>query len=365
MLLDGKKYAESKISELRERVSKLHKVPTLAIIQVAGDRASDTYVQNKLKRCLEVGIKPKLCYFLPNVSEERVADKIRELNMDKDVTGILLQLPLPEHLDEYYLTNLIDPKKDVDGFTETNAGKLALGQPDLVPCTAKGVIDLLDFYNIELEGKDVLIINRSNIVGKPLAQLFLQRNSTVTIAHSKTEHLKDKVKQADIVVTGVGIPNFLRYDDFSEGTTIVDISINFVEGRMCGDIKKTSYGYLSTVGNLTPVPGGIGQTTVIALLENVVQIAESDDFVLKYFPRPAASKDINSDYFVIDGSDCPLLPLKYETNVISSTSESSTKITGDNIDLNVSGVSTKTTRNDTVNALSEALFTYVDGDFKK
>lgn len=285
MLLDGKKYAEAKIVDLKSRVKDLAVKPTLAIIQVSGDPASDKYVQNKLKRCSEIGIISKLFYCAPDIKQSQIEETIKKLNKDPGTTGIILQLPLPDHLDEHYLTNLIDPKKDVDGFTETNAGKLALGQQDLVPCTAKGVIDLLDFYNIELEGKDVLIINRSNIVGKPLAQLFLQRNSTVTIAHSKTEHLKDKVKQADIVVTGVGIPNFLRYDDFSEGTTIVDISINFVEGRMCGDIKKTSYGYLSTIGNLTPVPGGIGQTTVIALLENVIQIAEFDDFVLKYFPQ--------------------------------------------------------------------------------
>ena len=276
MLLDGKKYAEAKLPELKERVSKLEKEPRLAILQVFGDDASDRYVQNKLKRCKEVGIDTRLFYISPLVEQERIADKIRELNADPNITGIILQLPLPEHLDEHYLTNLIDPKKDVDGFTETNTGKLSLGQPGLIPCTAKGVIDLLDFYDISLEGKDVLIINRSNIVGKPLAQLFLRRNATVTIAHSKTEHLKEKVKQADIVVTGVGIPNFLRYDDFEPGTVVIDVSINFVDGRMVGDVKKSSYGYLQTLGGLTPVPGGVGQCTVIALMENVIKIAEEE-----------------------------------------------------------------------------------------
>ncbi len=276
MLLDGKKYVEAKLPELKERVSKLEKTPKLAIIQVSGDDASDRYVQNKLKRCIEVGITPMLYYCAPTIKQQQLADKIKELNEDPTVTGIILQLPLPEHLDEHYLTNLIDPKKDVDGFTEINAGKLSLGQPGLVPCTAKGVIDLLDFYEIPLEGKDVLIINRSNIVGKPLAQLFLRRNATVTIAHSKTEHLKEKVKQADIVVTGVGIPKFLRYDDFKKGTTIIDVSINFAQGKMCGDIKKTSEDYLARVGHLTPVPGGVGQCTVIALMENVLQIAETE-----------------------------------------------------------------------------------------
>lgn len=276
MLLDGKKYAEAKLPELKERVSKLEKEPRLAILQVFGDDASDRYVQNKLKRCREVGIDTRLFYISPMVEQERIADKIRELNEDPTITGIILQLPLPDHLDEHYLTNLINPKKDVDGFTEINTGKLSLGQPGLVPCTAKGVIDLLDFYDIPLEGKDVLIINRSNIVGKPLAQLFLRRNATVTIAHSKTEHLKEKIIKADIVVTGVGIPNFLRYDDFKKGTTIIDVSINFVQGKMCGDIKKTSCDYLSRVGHLTPVPGGVGQCTVIALMENLIQIAEEE-----------------------------------------------------------------------------------------
>lgn len=276
MLLDGKKYAEAKLQGIKERVSRLDEPPKLAIIQVMGDSASDRYVQNKLKRCSEVGITTMLYYCSPTIEQYRLEDKIKELNEDPTITGILLQLPLPDHLDEYHLTNLINPKKDIDGFTEVNAGKLSLGQPGLIPCTAKGVIDLLDFYDIPLEGKDVLIINRSNIVGKPLAQLFLRRNATVTVAHSKTEHLKEKVKRADIVVTGVGIPNFLRYDDFKPGTTIIDVSINFVKEKMCGDINGTSYGYLSTYGNLTPVPGGVGQTTVIALLENLLQIAEEE-----------------------------------------------------------------------------------------
>lgn len=276
MLLDGKKYAEAKIVDLKSRVKDLAVKPTLAIIQVSGDPASDKYVQNKLKRCSEIGIIPKLFYCAPDIKQSQIEETIKKLNKDPGITGIILQLPLPDHLDEHYLTNLIDPKKDVDGFTETNTGKLSLGQPCLIPCTPKGIIDLLDFYDIPMEGKDVLIINRSNIVGKPLAQLFLKRNATVTVAHSKTRNLKQKLKQADIIVTGVGIPNFLRYDDFPQGATIIDVSINFVHGKMCGDVNKNSYDYLQTVGNLTPVPGGVGQSTVIALMENVVKLAEEE-----------------------------------------------------------------------------------------
>lgn len=276
MLLDGKKYAEAKIVDLKSRVKDLAVKPSLAIIQVSGDPASDKYVQNKLKRCSEIGIIPKLFYCAPDIKQSQIEETIKKLNKDPGITGIILQLPLPDHLDEHYLTNLIDPKKDVDGFTETNTGKLSLGQPCLIPCTPKGIIDLLDFYDIPMEGKDVLIINRSNIVGKPLAQLFLKRNATVTVAHSKTRNLKQKLKQADIIVTGVGIPNFLRYDDFPQGATIIDVSINFVHGKMCGDVNKNSYDYLQTVGNLTPVPGGVGQSTVIALMENVVKLAEEE-----------------------------------------------------------------------------------------
>lgn len=276
MLLDGKKYAEAKIVDLKSRVENLAVKPSLAIIQVSGDPASDKYVQNKLKRCSEIGIIPKLFYCAPDIKQSQIEETIKKLNKDPGITGIILQLPLPDHLDEHYLTNLIDPKKDVDGFTETNTGKLSLGQPCLIPCTPKGIIDLLDFYDIPMEGKDVLIINRSNIVGKPLAQLFLKRNATVTVAHSKTQNLKQKLKRADIIVTGVGIPNFLRYDDFPQGATIIDVSINFVHGKMCGDVNKSSYDYLEKIGNLTPVPGGVGQSTVIALMENVVKLAEEE-----------------------------------------------------------------------------------------
>ena len=276
MLLDGKKYAEAKIVDLKSRVKDLAVKPLLAIIQVSGDPASDKYVQNKLKRCSEIGIIPKLFYCAPDIKQSQIEETIKKLNKDPGITGIILQLPLPDHLDEHYLTNLIDPKKDVDGFTETNTGKLSLGQPCLIPCTPKGIIDLLDFYDIPIEGKDVLIINRSNIVGKPLAQLFLKRNATVTVAHSKTRNLKQKLRRADIIVTGVGIPNFLRYDDFPQGATIIDVSINFVRGKMCGDVNKSSYDYLEKICNLTPVPGGVGQSTVIALMENVVKLAEEE-----------------------------------------------------------------------------------------
>ena len=257
MLLEGKPCVEKKLKELKTKVLKMEKKPMLAILHVVGDEASDIYINNKFKRCIEIGVIPKLFYFLDSASQESIADKIRELNADDDVTGIILQLPLPDHMDPRYLTNLIDPRKDVDGFTELNAGRLFLGMDGLVSCTPKGIIELLDFYDISLEGKDALIINRSNIVGKPLAHLFMQRNATVTIAHSKTENLMEKIKQADVVVTAVGIPNFLSKDNFKDGATIIDVSMNRLDGKLCGDVRKEDYMELMVRCNLTPVPGGV------------------------------------------------------------------------------------------------------------
>jgi methylenetetrahydrofolate dehydrogenase (NADP+)/methenyltetrahydrofolate cyclohydrolase len=258
-------------------VSRLYRPPSLAIIQVEGNPASDKYVSNKLKRCAEVGVEAELYLFGISTSTQTIANKIKMLNADDGVDGILLQLPLPDHLNEEYLTNLIDPKKDVDGFTTHNTGALSLNVDGNIPCTPKGVIDLLKFYKIPIASKDVLIINRSNIVGKPLAQLMLRENATVTIAHSGTKNLKEKIKAADIVVTGVGIPDFLYDEDFSDDTIIIDISINFKNGKMCGDVHKEDYEDLATRCHITPVPGGIGLTTVMSLIDNLILIRENID----------------------------------------------------------------------------------------
>ena len=274
MILDGKKFAECKIEELKNRVQKLEKTPRLAIIQVVGNPASDKYVANKMKRCSEVGIKCDV-YKLPQLVTTIALGKLIEmLNDDNDIDGILLQLPLPQHLDELYLTNLIKPEKDVDGFTISNTGKLSVGVDGFVSCTPKGIIDLLKFYDIPMKHKDVLIINRSNIVGKPLAQLFLKEDATVTIAHSKTLGIKEKIWKSDIVVTAVGIPDFIDEKDFKNGTTIIDVSINFKDGKMCGDISREDVEKLKHRCNITPVPGGVGQTTVISLLDNVISTLE-------------------------------------------------------------------------------------------
>lgn len=278
MILDGRKVVESKIEDLKLRVRKLNHKPTLAIVRVGEDFASGKYVANKINKCGEVGINSKVIHLPEDTTNETVARMINKLNLDDSITGILLQLPLPKTLNEEYLTSLIFRNKDVDGFTERNAGRLMLGQKGIVPCTPSGIIEMLKYYNISLEGKDVLIINRSNIVGKPLAMLMLQENATVTIAHSKTKDLKDKIKRADIIVTAVGKANFLNANDFRKDQTVIDVSINFDEnGKMCGDIKKSDYEKLNGMQvNYSIVPGGAGVCTVIALIENTIQIAEGN-----------------------------------------------------------------------------------------
>lgn len=277
MILDARQYVKYKIEELNLRVHKLDRKPKLIIIRVGNDYASGKYVANKIKKCEEVGIESEVIQFEEYVTQDVVKHKIKSLNSNAWVTGILLQLPLPKHLDEEELTAVISPEKDVDGFTKENMGKLVLGQEGNVACTPRGVISLLKHYGIEMEGKDVLIINRSNIVGKPLAQLFLNENSTVTIAHSKTKQLKFKMMNSDIIVTAVGKPNFIKHEDLMVGQTIVDVSINFnEEGKMCGDVCKDDYEKIinDLHCNLTPVPNGVGQMTVIELIEQTIEIAE-------------------------------------------------------------------------------------------
>ena len=276
-LLDARQLVEKKVEELKQRINRLNKKPSLVIIRIGEDFASGKYVANKIKKCEEVGIESKIIHLEENISQQIVEKTILDLNKDEKVTGILFRLPIPKHLDEEYLTNLIEDEKDVDGFTIGNMGKLSLGLDGNVACTPRGIITLLKEFKIDIEGKDVLIINRSNIVGKPLVQLFLKENATVTIAHSKTKNLKEKIKLSDIVVTAVGRSNFLEASDFSDNTTIIDVSINFDElGKMCGDVKKDDYDILVNKKqcNLTPVPNGVGQMTVIELIEQTIEIAE-------------------------------------------------------------------------------------------
>ena len=280
MLLDARPYREEKIKELKERVSKLPYNPRLVLIRVGDDPASKKYVNNKIKMCEEVGVISTVEEFPVDVTQEYLEKQIELYNNIGSVTGILVQLPLPEHIDESRILSLISPEKEVDGFCNMNLGKLVRGEEAPIACTPKGIINLLKYYNIEIEGKDVLIINRSNIVGKPLAMLFLRENATPTLAHSKTKSLYSKVAAADIVVTAVGKEEMFDYTDFSPNTTIVDVSINVnKDGKLCGDVCKGDYQELIDMGcNITPVPNGVGVTTVLALIEQVIEMKERQQF---------------------------------------------------------------------------------------
>lgn len=277
MILDTREMVLTKIQELKLEIDSLEKKPTLIIIKVGNNEASAKYVNNKIKRCKEVGIRSFVVQLEETITKQKLEEVISKLNKDNNTDAILLQLPLPKHLDERYFVNLIKPEKDVDGFSYSNLGKLVAGEETNIACTPKGIIDILKYNNIEIEGKDVLIINRSNIVGKPLAHLFLKENATVTIAHSKTKNLKNKIREYDIVVTAVGKANMFTAKDFKKGQTIIDVSINFDEnGKMCGDVKKNDYDEIVKKGiNITPVPNGVGQTTVLALIEQTVKIVKN------------------------------------------------------------------------------------------
>lgn len=279
-MLYAKPYAESKIEELKIRVEKLNKTPKLVVLNVEGDMASERYIRNKNRRCDEVGIKHETIVFPNNVSQEVVENKIKELNLDDSVTGVLLQLPLPKHLDEFYLTNLIDVEKDVDGFCIENTGLLALGRPNIISCTPRGCVDLLKYYGIELKGKTCLVINSSCIVGKPLANLLLIEKATPIVAHIHTQNLKEMIKQVDIIFTATGNLKFLHANDFLPNQIVVDIAINFNDetGKLEGDVDKSSYSLMEEKGiYYTPVPGSIGVMTVLSLITNIVEVAEKKE----------------------------------------------------------------------------------------
>ena len=277
-LLDGKKLAEGIKKELKERIDGLGITPRLAVILVGENPSSKIYVSGKERDCREVGIDFRLFHFPEGTREEDLVKTINELNADPSVHGIIIQLPLPPPLNANRLLQHINPAKDVDGLHPLNVGRLWLGQydfeRDLLPCTPKGIIKLLEHYSISLSGKHAVIVNRSNLVGKPLAKLMLDRDATVTICHSKTTSLASKMKEADILVTAVGRrPNFVvGPDEVKEGAVVVDAGMNYVEGKLMGDVdfdrvkEKVSY--------ITPVPGGVAPMTRAMLLQNVVLVAE-------------------------------------------------------------------------------------------
>lgn len=253
--------------------------PVLQIIRVGNDQASKKYVDNKIKMCGEVGITSQVTHFSEYTPKAKLLEYIYDVNKSNFIDACLIQLPLPLHpSDSDDVLNALHPSKDVDGFSEENLGKLISGKPSIQACTPKGVISLLKYYGIEIAGKNVVIINRSVIVGKPLSLLLLKEDATVTVCHSKTENLQEHIDKSDIVITAVGLAGVFTADNFrnSKCKTIVDISINMNEdGKLCGDIEKKDYYKILDMGiSLTPVPGGIGPMTVLSLIKNTCEIKE-------------------------------------------------------------------------------------------
>ena len=266
-LLDGKKVKEKILKDLKSEVSKLDRPLGLVVIQVGDDLASSVYVRQKEKMAELLGYSFRHIKLPADVTEKDLLIEINNLNNDDLVDGILVQMPIPKHLDQKIIQNAINPYKDVDGLTDVNMGKLVHGEEALVPCTPKGIMSLLKFYKIDVLGKNVVIVGRSDLVGKPLASLMINSHATVTLCHSRSKDLAKITKKADILVTAIGKPKLIGRDYVKRGTVVVDVGINrLTDGTLCGDVnfeevkEKVSY--------ITPVPGGVGQMTVAELGEN-------------------------------------------------------------------------------------------------
>lgn len=273
-ILDGKLMAEELTRDQARRVAEMTAkgvVPGLAVVLVGEDPASQIYVRNKGIACETVGMHSKTIRLPQSTSQDEVIAVIDELNTDAAIHGILVQLPLPRHLDEAAVLARILPQKDVDGFHISNAGKLFSGQTGVVPCTPKGIIHMLKQGGVDLAGKDAVVIGRSNIVGKPAAMLLLNENCTVTICHSRTHNLKEHCRRADILVAAIGKPRFVTADMVKPGAAVVDVGINRVDGKVVGDVDYEAVSEVA--GYITPVPGGVGKLTISMLIENTLEAA--------------------------------------------------------------------------------------------
>lgn len=272
-LIDGKKISSEIKDELKIKCGELSKkgiVPALAVIQVGNNPASTVYVNNKKKACEAVGIKSISYTPDESITEEELLSLIDSLNENDEVNGILVQLPLPKHIDENKVIERISPKKDVDGFHPISVGNLSIGRKGFVSCTPAGIIELLKRSDIEISGKECVIVGRSNIVGKPMALLMLRENATVTIAHSKTKNLKEVCKRADILIAAIGRPKFINSEYVKDGAAVIDVGINRDENnKLCGDVDFDDV--KDRVSAITPVPGGVGPMTIAMLLKNCVE----------------------------------------------------------------------------------------------
>ena len=269
-IIDGKKISAQVKDECRERVAAEGLDVTLAVIQVGNDPASAVYVGNKKKACEYTGMH-SLSYELPEeTTEEELLALVEKLNQDEKVHGILVQLPLPRHIDEDKVIETISPKKDVDGFHPQSVGALSIGQPGFVSCTPAGVIQLLKRSGVEMDGRECVIVGRSNIVGKPMAMLMLRENATVTVCHSHTKDLKEVTKRADILIVAIGKPKFITREYVKEGAVVIDVGIHRnEEGKLCGDVDFDDVE--PVVSAITPVPGGVGPMTIAMLMNNCVE----------------------------------------------------------------------------------------------
>ena len=274
-ILDGKKCSQEILDKIKEKIDNLKnsnkRVPGLAVIIVGNNPASKIYVNSKVKACEKVGFYSKAIFLDENISQAELLENIQALNNDKNIDGILVQLPLPKHLNEDEICNAIDTSKDVDGFKAENLGKVMLGKEDgMVPCTPQGIMYLLDsIKDINLYGMNGVVIGRSNIVGKPISSLLINRGVTTTVCNSRTKNIEDILRNADIIIAALGKPKFLKENMVKEGAIIIDVGINRVDGKLCGDVDFENVSKLASF--ITPVPGGVGPMTIAMLLNNTLR----------------------------------------------------------------------------------------------
>ena len=273
-LLDGKKVRDEILGNIKKKIEENNLAIKLAIILVGDNEASKIYIKNKEKACRNVGIEVEKYLLAENTSEEYLIDLINRLNDDSSITGIILQSPVPKHIDFDKCSGLIKSSKDVDGFTKENIYNLYLGNDTIMPCTVKGIIRLLEYFEISLEGANVVIIGRGNIVGHPLSLAMLNKNATVTIAHSKTKDLKNITKSADILVSATGVAHLITADMVKQGAAVVDVGVSRIDGHIVGDVDFDSVKNVASW--ITPNPGGVGPMTVAMIIDNLISMKESE-----------------------------------------------------------------------------------------
>lgn len=269
--IDGKAFSQVILEKIREEHNQLKekygKQAGLAVVIVGNNPASQVYVRNKIKACENVGFYSENIELDENISEKELLQEIDKLNKNDRINGILVQLPLPSHINELKIINSISPEKDVDGFHVTNIGKMVIGdETGFLSCTPYGIMQLLEEYKIEIAGKDAVIIGRSNIVGKPMALMLIQKGATVQVCNSRTKDLRKKLNDADIIIVAAGVPKLLKKEDVKEGAVVIDVGINRVDGKICGDVDYEEVA--ERVSYITPVPGGVGPMTIASLIKN-------------------------------------------------------------------------------------------------